>query len=324
MYKETAMTEILTIGEPLAVLASNQMDVPLDKAQHFDRYAGGAELNVATGISRLGHTVSYIAQIGADPFGKFVRRVIEQRDIGSEYVNVDPSHWTGHQIKNVVSKGDPTVFNFRSDSASAHFDINKIDQISLNTVKYVHLTGIFPSLSAASKEAFEKLLQKASIEDVPVSFDTNLRPDLWPDKGTMIREINHYANQADIVLPGVGEGEILCGSRKPEEIADFYLKSPKTRIVIVKVGAKGAYYKTKDGEQAFIPGFKVEEVKDTVGAGDGFAVGILTGLLDRLSLADVIQRGNAIGALQVQVYGDNNGLPIYEQLSDFLENNRVN
>ncbi|HJE97808.1 MAG TPA: sugar kinase [Ligilactobacillus acidipiscis] len=315
------MSEILTIGEPLVVLASNELDVPLEKVAHFDRYMGGAELNVATGISRLGHSVSYVAQVGSDPFGKFIHSEIGKRNIDFEYVTTDSKYWTGHQIKDLVSKGDPVVFNFRSDSASAHFDETKIDQIDLSEVKYVHMTGIFPSLSAKSETAFEKLLEKVSAANVPICFDTNLRPDLWSNKKTMIRKINYYASRADIVLPGVGEGETLCGSKDPEMITDFYLESPKTRLVIVKVGAKGAYYKSKDGENGFVPGFKVKEVKDTVGAGDGFAVGVLTSLLEKMPLKDVVQRGNAIGALQVQAFGDNNGYPTSKELREFLKNN---
>lgn len=315
------MAEILTIGEPLVVLASSEMDLPLEQVEHFDRYLGGAELNVATGISRLDHSVDYIAQIGSDPFGKFVQTEISHRKIGLKYINTDSRYWTGHQIKNLVSHGDPVVFNFRSDSASAHFEETKIDQVDLSKVKYLHMTGIFPSLSANSAVAFKRLLEKASAANVPVCFDTNLRPDLWPDQKTMIQKINHYASQATIVLPGIGEGEILCGSRDPEKIADFYLNNPKTKLVVVKVGDKGAYYKKENGEQNFVPGFKVNEIKDTVGAGDGFAVGILTGLLEKIPLKEVVQRGNAIGALQVQVYGDNNGYPTQAGLSKFLQNN---
>lgn len=315
------MSEILTIGEPLVVLASSELGVPLEKVAHFDRYMGGAELNVATGISRLGHTVNYVAQVGSDPFGKFIHSEIGKRNIDFEYVNTDSKYWTGHQIKDLVSQGDPVVFNFRSDSASAHFDETKIDQIDFHEIKYVHMTGIFPSLSAKSEVAFERLLEKAFAAHVPVCFDTNLRPDLWSNKKTMIQKINYYASRADIVLPGVGEGEILCGSKDPETITDFYLESQKTKLVIVKVGAKGAYYKSKEGGKGFVPGFKVKKIKDTVGAGDGFAVGILTGLLEKLSLKDIVQRGNAIGALQVQAYGDNNGYPTRTGLSEFLKNN---
>jgi len=123
--------------------------------------------------------------------------------------------------------------------------------------------------------------------------------------------------KADLVLPGTGEGKILMGSEKPEDIADFYL-SQGVSSVIVKAGARGAYAADKDGGR-YCPGFRVEKVVDTVGAGDGFAVGALSGLLEGLPLEKMCERGNAIGAMQVSVRGDNEGLPTPEILAEFLE-----
>jgi 2-dehydro-3-deoxygluconokinase len=120
-----------------------------------------------------------------------------------------------------------------------------------------------------------------------------------------------------MILPGVAEGLTLTGSADPEEIADFYLKLG-VKVVIVKVGDKGAFVKTQ-GEAYTVPGFKVSKVVDTVGAGDGFAVGIISGLLEKLSLRDAVIRGNAIGSLQVMVPGDNEGLPHREELAKYLK-----
>ena len=77
----------------------------------------------------------------------------------------------------------------------------------------------------------------------------------------MIRTINDLAKQSQIILPGINEGEILTGSSEPEKIANFYLEqSPLTKIVVVKLGADGAFVKLKNGEQYFVSGFKVAKV----------------------------------------------------------------
>lgn len=67
----------------------------------------------------------------------------------------------------------------------------------------------------------------------------------------------------------------------------------------------------------------VEQVVDTVGAGDGFAVGTISGRLEGLSWADSVRRGAAIGALQVQVEGDNEGLPTPEQLATYQKSAKL-
>ena len=59
----------------------------------------------------------------------------------------------------------------------------------------------------------------------------------------------------------------------------------------------------------------VKNVVDTVGAGDGFAVGVISGLLDGLSIRDAVRRGNTIGALAIQVQGDSEGLPTRAELA---------
>lgn len=79
-----------------------------------------------------------------------------------------------------------------------------------------------------------------------------------------------------------------------------------------------------DGEERVVvkKGFKVEEVIDTVGAGDGFAVGIITGLLENLTPEKLLERANAIGAIQVCHVSDNESLPNAKELEDFIKMNK--
>ena len=61
---------------------------------------------------------------------------------------------------------------------------------------------------------------------------------------------------------------------------------------------------------------RVENVIDTVGAGDGFAVGVISALLEGKALPDAVMRGNKIGALAVQAIGDSEGLPTRAELGE--------
>ena len=137
----------------------------------------------------------------------------------------------------------------------------------------------------------------------------------------MIKVINDLAAQSEIILPGIDEGETLVGTRDPEAIADFYLNnSDITKTVIVKLGSEGIFAEAKDGETFTLPSFKAPKVVDTVGAGDGFAAGFITGQLEGLSLRESARRGNVIGSLAVQAPGDNDGYPTPEELKEFLAN----
>ncbi len=310
------MVEVLTFGEPMGLLAADEVK-PLKDVEHFTRYVCGAEVNFSVGLARLGHTVAYVSKIGHDPFGDHIRDFLTENKIENRYVKYDDEYLTGMQLKAKVVDGDPLVVNFRKNTAFSHFGPDDLADIDWTGVRHVHVTGIPAALSESCRAAAAKLMDLAREHGARVSFDPNLRPALWKDKQEMVRVINALAAKADIVLPGVGEGETLMGSRDPEAIADFYL-GQGAKAVVVKVGAKGSFVKTAEGEKFDSPGFHVEHVVDTVGAGDGFAVGTISALLEGQSLRDAAHRGAAIGALAVMSPGDNEGLPDRKRLDEFM------
>ena len=85
------------------------------------------------------------------------------------------------------------------------------------------------------------------------------------------------------MLPGLAEGQQLTGLAQPRDIAAFYLEQG-AELVVLKLGPKGAYFRTADREGT-IPAVPVAHVVDTVGAGDGFAVGVVSALLEGASIA---------------------------------------
>ncbi|PRO86895.1 2-dehydro-3-deoxygluconokinase [Lactiplantibacillus pentosus] len=313
------MSELLTIGEPMALFAAQDPDVELKDATHFQKFLAGAEVNVAIGVSRLGHSVEYVTRLGADPMGDYIKDQLKLNHVGTEYIDTTADYLTGFQMKQRVTKGDPATFYFRKGSAASHLKKEQLDKIHFSELKLAHLTGIFPGTSQQALDAFNYLLPLLRQHDIPITFDPNLRPTLWSDTETMVRTINGLAAQADVILPGIHEGEVLVGSRDPETIADFFLNNGKyTKTVVVKVGPHGAFIKTKDGQVFDVPGYKVAKVVDTVGAGDGFAAGFITGQLEGLSVEESAKRGNAVGAFGVQSPGDNDGYPNPAELNQFM------
>jgi 2-dehydro-3-deoxygluconokinase len=138
---------------------------------------------------------------------------------------------------------------------------------------------------------------------------------LWESEAEMVEKLNQLAVQADWVLPGLKEGMILTGRQTPEAIADFYLDRG-VQAVVIKTGSDGAWYKSATGEKGAVAAVRVENVVDTVGAGDGFAVGVISALLEGKTLHQAVARGNKIGSLAIQVQGDSEGLPTRDALGD--------
>lgn len=311
------MPEIILIGEPMAMFVADYVG-KLEEVEKYTKSLAGAEVNVCIGLKRLGYDVSYVTKLGVDPFGKYIKNFLDKENINTSFITFDSKFPTAFQLKGKTEVGDPEVVYFRKGTAASHISKEDIEKIDLSEVRLVHVTGIPPALSESCREATYELIKKSKEKDLYITFDPNLRPALWTSKEEMIRVINDIASKCDMVLPGIAEGLILTGSEDPNEIAEFYLKLG-VKTVIVKLGSKGAFVKTKD-EAFTVPGFKVEKVVDTVGAGDGFAVGIISGLLEKLSLKDAAIRGNAIGSLQVMVPGDNEGLPSREKLQEYIKN----
>jgi 2-dehydro-3-deoxygluconokinase len=124
--------------------------------------------------------------------------------------------------------------------------------------------------------------------------------------------VNRLGALARWVMPGLEEGRILTGGTTPEDVAGFYLERGAEGVV-VKLGRDGAYVRTGEID-AFVPAAPVAQVVDTVGAGDGFAAGFISALLEERDALFAARRGNLMGGMAIQAVGDSEGLPNRERL----------
>ncbi|ANR79290.1 2-dehydro-3-deoxygluconokinase [Kosakonia sacchari] len=305
--------DVITIGEAMAMFVASETGDLADAGQFIKR-AAGAELNVATGLARLGLQVSWVSRVGDDSFGRFILNTLRKENISTAGVTLDGRYATGFQLKSKAENGtDPIVEYFRKGSAASHLSTDDFHAALFNEARHLHLSGVAAALSASSYALLEHAAQSMKAQGKTISFDPNLRPVLWKSEAEMVEKLNRLAFQADWVLPGLKEGFILTGENTPEGIADFYLQRG-VKAVVIKTGADGAWFKTASGEQGAVAPVKVENVVDTVGAGDGFAVGVISALLEGKTMPEAVRRGNAIGALAIQVPGDSEGLPTRAEL----------
>ncbi|PXW40004.1 2-dehydro-3-deoxygluconokinase [Klebsiella oxytoca] len=307
--------DVITIGEAMAMFVATETG-ELAEVEHFMKRVAGAELNVATGLARLGLRVGWVSRVGEDSFGRFVLNALAKEGIDAHGVSKDGRYATGFQLKSKVENGiDPIVEYFRKGSAASHLSPDDFNEAYFASARHLHLSGVAAALSESSYALLDHAARTMKVQGKTLSFDPNLRPTLWKSEAEMVEKLNQLAFQADWVLPGLKEGMILTGQQTPEAIADFYL-TRGVRTVVIKTGSDGAWYKTADGEQGAVAAIKVDNVVDTVGAGDGFAVGVISALLEGKPLRQAVQRGNKIGSLAIQVQGDSEGLPTREALGE--------
>lgn len=311
----TKKLDVVTFGEPMAMFYANDTG-PLQEVLSFSKAMAGAETNVATGLSRLGHTTGLVTKLGEDNFGKFIETSLQRENIDTGSISFSKDHSTGMLIKSKVTTGDPKVEYFRKNSAASTLCLADFNESYFASAGHMHVTSISSALSPSCHEFSLHAMDYMRRSGKTVSFDPNLRPALWSDTQTMVDTINQLATRCDWFLPGLGEGKILTGYTTPEDIASFYLERGPS-IVVIKLGPEGAYYKSQH-QEGYVSGFKVDKVIDTVGAGDGFAVGVISALLENLPLEQAVRRANAIGALAVMSPGDMDGLPNREKLENFI------
>ena len=311
----TPALDVITFGEAMMLLVADRPG-PLEAAEFFHKRTAGAETNVAIGLARLGLKVGWDSRLGTDSMGRYLLAAMQQEGIDCSHVVCDAAQKTGFQFKSKVLDGsDPEVEYHRHGSAASHICVDDIDRAWLVSARHLHATGVFAALSASTLPAARKTMDLMRAAGRSVSFDPNLRPTLWATPELMRESINDLATRADWVLPGLEEGRFLTGEATAEGVARFY-RQRGARLVVVKLGADGAWFDSDTAGSGHIPGFPVAKVIDTVGAGDGFAVGVISAVLGGLGVRDAIRRGAWIGARAVQVLGDSEGLPTRAELID--------
>jgi 2-dehydro-3-deoxygluconokinase len=305
--------DVALLGEALGLFVARTPG-PLEQVRQFDKRTAGAETNVAVGLARLGLRVGWQSRLGDDSIGRFLRAEFAAEGIDCSRVAMVPGEPTGFMFKGRVDDGsDPPIEYHRRGSAASRMTPADLDTEWLTRARHLHATGIFPALSVDTRATTEAALTLMRAHGRTVSFDPNLRPALWPSTAAMRAGINAWAARCDWVLPGLDEGRLLTGEDGPEAIAAFY-RAQGASLVVVKLGADGAWYDGVGG-RGHVPAVPVARVVDTVGAGDGFAVGVISALLEGRSVPQAVQRGAWIGARAVQVRGDTEGLPTRSELT---------
>ncbi|MET0812774.1 MAG: sugar kinase [Microbacterium sp.] len=295
---------VLTVGEGLAVLGALDSG-PLELRSSLSFTTGGAEGNVAIGLSRLGTPVTWVGRVGDDQIG---RRVV--RELCAEGVDVrailapEP---TGLLVKERLAGGRTSVSYYRRGSAGSGLSPDDLTDVDPADYALVHVTGITPALSHSARNAILALAERTRAAGVALSFDVNHRSSLWlpADAAPVYRSLIALS---DVVFAGADEAALVLGlsDAGPDELAAGIAALGPGEVVI-KLGADGCFAWC-DGEIHREPAIRVEVV-DTVGAGDAFVAGWLAERIAGESVAGRARTAVAVAAAQCLVAGDWEGLP---------------
>lgn len=306
--------ELITFGETMVVF-NPETSGPLCFVNRFSKSIGGAESNVAIALSRLGHHVGWFSRLGNDEFGRYIQTIIRGEGVDTSKIIFDEEKQTGILFKEQFMQNDAKVYYYRKDSAASTMTEEDINEAYIKQAKILHITGITLALSETARKAVFKAIEIAKGAGVLVSFDPNIRLKLWSieEAKPVLLEVAKYA---DIILPGVDEAKLLIHEENPEAIAKYFHELG-CQMVVVKLGKDGCFV-SDSKEQHYSKGYFIPHLEDTVGAGDGFAAGFLSGYLRNMTIEDCAKRANAVGALATQVKGDIEGYPNETQVLQFM------
>jgi 2-dehydro-3-deoxygluconokinase len=315
--------DVISIGETMVLFSPNTLGKLRYTNQYTSRIAG-AETNTLIGLAKLGHKTGWISRLGRDEFGELILNNVRGEGVDVSRVVMDEEAPTGVLFKEIINQDLVNIYYYRKHSASSELSPSDLDKEYITNAKYLYLSGITPALSQSCKETVFHAIQIAKNNGLKIVFDPNIRRKLWEDEEAR-ETILAIAENSDIVLPGISECEFLFKTRDHEKaVQSFHELGVET--VVVKLGDKGAYYSTADSK-GYVESFPVKTVLDPVGAGDGFAAGVLSGLLDGLPMSEAVKRGCAIGAMVCSANGDIEGLPSRKELDQFTDstlNDEVN
>jgi 2-dehydro-3-deoxygluconokinase len=312
--KGEILMDVLSIGETMVVLSPKE-EGPMRYASTYRARVAGAETNTLIGLSRLGHKTGWISKLGDDEFGQKIHSFVRGEGVDVSYTKLSEEAETGVFFKEKVKDDLTRVYYYRRGSAASLMDMSDINMEYVEQFNYLYVTGITPALSESCQSMMFTLMEKAKQAGLIIIFDPNLRKKLWEEqvaRDTLLRMIS----LSDIVLPGIAEGAFLFNEEDEVVIAEKILTLGAKKVV-VKLGEKGAYYHSEK-ESGYAQAAKSVIVKDPVGAGDGFAAGFISGLLQKQSFHVAVEQACNVGAMVTTVAGDIEGLPNKKELNEFM------
>ncbi|MFC0333237.1 sugar kinase [Paenibacillus sepulcri] len=306
--------DLLTFGETMALFMP-QEHRGLEGAAALEQGFGGAESNVAIGAARLGCSVGWFGALGEDPFGRAIFKQLRGEGVDVSEARLTPGEQTGLMFRETVA-GKLAVHYYRKHSAASKMRPEHLNLDYIAGCRILHVTGITLAISVSARETVFAAVAAAKKAGVKVSFDPNLRLKLWTIEEAR-RVVLPLAEQADYFLPGWDELKLLYETDNLDEVKT---KLKQLNAVCIVKGVDDTTIVIENGESQVVPFYKADKVVDTVGAGDGFCSGFLTGLLKGMNPVEAVRLGSISGSLVVQMRGDWEALPdwasVDQRLSD--------
>src|SRR6266851_1398850 len=172
--------EVITFGEAMVRLSPPNFR-RLEQARSLDVQAGGAELNTAVGLARLGRSAAWVSRLTRNPLGRLIANQAREAGVSTEHVVWTDEDRVGiYFLEFGAAPRASSVLYDRKSAAIANIRPGTVNWPAVfQGAKWFHVTGITPALSPSAAETTREALQAARAARVQVSIDLNYRAKLW-------------------------------------------------------------------------------------------------------------------------------------------------
>lgn len=301
---------IWTLGDAVVDL------LPLADMQ-YRACAGGAPVNVAAGCARLGCRSGFIGRVGDDAFGHFLQRTLVEYDVGTQSLQLDCDHRTSTVLVSLGQDGERDFTFLVNPSADQFVTPEALPEFGADILHFCSLALVAETCRETLACAIGRIKQAGGL----LSFDVNLREQMWPDRQTMLATVRHFATQADILKLSEEEWYWLTGTHDLSQAMTALAALP-ARLKLVTFGARGSMVLWQNRVIHF-SGYAVDSV-DTTGAGDAFMAGLLASIAeegiaqDFTQLHQAIAQASACGALATTQKGALAAVPDRDAVRQFM------
>lgn len=312
------MNKVICIGNAVVdIIVKNGPDTTPDGMTQFSEainmYVGGDAVNEAVSLHAMGNDVKLYTAIGEDALGNAFMSIIDGYGMDTAGIIKDSEHSTTATVVTVGANGEHGCMTLRNGAAGNMRYSMDIFDIDFTGAKLVSIASLFWS-KGQKDEDLEQLLSAAKRAGAVTMADMVL------DQSQMtLDDIAGAMKYLDYLVPSFHEASYFTGKDTPEEIAaEFHRYGVKT--VVLKMGAEGVFASSEG--KTYRVGTIAAEVVDTLGGGDNFVAGFITGIVDGLSLEEALYFGSATAAIAISQYGANGAVKSKQQVQDYLKKHR--
>ena len=252
---------------------------------------GGAPLNVAWHLRGFGFNPLLISRIGDDELGKQVIDTLVDWGLDTSGIQIDSEHPTG-KVTISLQDGQPR-FSILAEQAYDFVDDSRVQQ----ALKDIPVSLIYHGSLAARHPVSRQALESIRRSRAPVFVDINLREPWWERS-----QVDHFMYGADWLKLNDIEFITLDGSQPGDATCQAFIEHFQIRQLILTLGEQGARIIADDTVLNGAP-VMVENIADTVGAGDAFSSIMILGILSGWNMAQTMPRALEFAARVCSIRG---------------------